>query len=323
MPRPTSATTIQRPDLGALVYEHVIGAADRGFICLDLLPIFEVLEQSGDYPVIPFEALLKLQPTSRAPRGAYNRGDYEFETGTYACKENGWEEPVDDVERKLYRRFFDAEVVAALRATDIVLRSQEARVAAKVFNVSNITQTSAVTTEWNTSATATPREDVAAAMEAMRAVGQLNPNVLVISQKVFNSLMLSKQVTDAFRYGSVPFEIQPMEARKKALAMFFNIDKILVGGAIKDSAKKGKPFSSADIWDDEYAGLFRVSLGGPDLRDPCIGRTFLWTADSPQNIVTESYREEQTRSDIYRVRQYTDEAFVFTGAGYLLSNIHT
>jgi hypothetical protein len=37
--------------------------------------------------------------------------------------------------------------------------------------------------------------------------------------------------------------------------------------------------------------------------------------------VTESYREEQTRSDIYRVRQYTDEAFVFTGAGYLLSNI--
>jgi hypothetical protein len=69
--------------------------------------------------------------------------------------------------------------------------------------------------------------------------------------------------------------------------------------------------------------LLRVSSGGPDLREPCIGRTFLWTADSPQNIVTESYREEQTRSDIYRVRQYTDEAFVFTGAGYLLSNIHT
>ena len=267
--------------------------------------------------------MLKLQSTARAPRGAYNRGDYEFETGTYSCKENGWEEPVDDVERKLYRRFFDAEVVAALRATDIVLRSQEARVAAKIFNTGNITQTSAVGVEWNTAATCTPREDVATAKEAMRAAGQPEPNVLVISKKVFNSLLLAKQVTDAFRYGAVPFEIQPFEAKKRNLAAFFDIDRILVGGAIKDSAKKGKAISAADIWDDEYAGLFRVSSGGPDLREPCIGRTFLWTADSPQNIVTESYREEQTRSDIYRVRQYTDEAFVFTGAGYLLSNIHT
>jgi hypothetical protein len=323
MPRPTSATTIQRPDLGALVYEHVMDAEKQGFICLELLPTFDVQEQSADYPVIPFEALLKIQSTSRAPRGAYNRGDYEFETGTYACKENGWEEPVDDVERRLYKRFFDAEVVASLRAADIVLRSQEVRVAAKIFNVSNITQTSAVTTEWNTAATCTPREDVAAAKEAMRAAGQPEPNVMVISRKVFNALLLAKQVTDAFRYGAVPFEVKPFAAKQADLAAFFNIDRILVAGAIKDSAKKGKAISAADIWDDEYAGLFKVSSGGQDLREPCIGRTFLWTADSPQIIVTESYRDETVRSDIYRVRQYTDEAFVFTGAGYLLSNIHT
>jgi hypothetical protein len=322
MPRPTSTTTIQRPDLGVLVYEYVMNAADRGFICLDLLPLFEVGEQSADYPVIPFEALLKIQSTARAPRGAYPRGDYEFETGTYSCKENGWEEPVDDVERKLYRRFFDAEVVASLRATDILLRAQEARVAAKLFNTGNITQTSGVSVEWNTAATCTPREDVATAKEAMRAAGQPKPNVLVISEKVFNKLMLAKQVTDAFRYTS-PFETAPFEAKKRLLAMFLDIDRVLVGGAIKDSAKKGKAISAADIWDDEYAGLFRVSAGGQDLREPCVGRTFLWTADSPQNVVTESYREEQTRSDIYRVRQYTDEAFIFTGAGYLLSNIHT
>jgi hypothetical protein len=323
MPRPTSGTTIQRPDLGVLVYEYVMNAAEQGFICLDLLPIFDAIEQSADYPVIPFEALLKLQSTSRAPRGAYARGDYEFETGTYACKENGWEEPVDDVERKLYRRFFDAEVVAALRAADIVLRSQEARVAAKVFNTSNITQTGAVTTEWDVAATCTPREDVAGAKEAMRAAGQPEPNVLAISKKVFNKLLLAKQVTDAFRYGAVPFENQPSAVKKTMLAAFFDVERILVGGAIKDTTKKGKAFSAGDIWDDEYAGLFRVSKGGQDLREPCLGRTFLWTADSPQNIVTESYRDETIRSDIYRVRQYTDEAFVFTGAGYLLSNIHT
>src|SRR4030065_134317 len=181
MPRRTSRTALQRPDLGAIAYEYLLDAPNRGFICLDLLPTFEVQEQSADYPVIPFEALLKLQSTARAPRGAYARGDYEFETGTYAGKENGWEEPVDDVERKLYRRFFDAEVVAALRAPDIVLRSQEARGSAKVFNPANITQTSGVTVEWDTAATCTPREDVATAKEAMRAAGQPKPNALATS----------------------------------------------------------------------------------------------------------------------------------------------
>jgi hypothetical protein len=323
MPRPTSATTIQRPDLGALAYEYMMNAADRGFIGLELLPIFEVEEQSADYPVIPFEALLKLQSVSRAPRGGYPRGDYEFETATYSCKEYGWEEPIDDVERKLYRRFFDAEEVATMRATDILLRAQEARVAAMLFNTSNVTATGNVTTEWDISATCTPRADVAAAKEAMRAAGQPAPNVLVISAKVFNKLVLAKEVLDAFRYGATPFEVLPAQVKKQMLAQFFDVDKVLVGGAIKDSAKKGKAMSAADIWDDEYAGLFKVSSGGRDLREPCIGRTFLWTADSPQSVVTESYREEQTRSDIYRVRQHVDERFIFSGAGYLLGNIHT
>ena len=75
----------------------------------------------------------------------------------------------------------------------------------------------------------------------------------------------------------------------------------------------------------KWGGLLTRSIpdrkSGRDLREPCLGRTFLWTADSPQNIVTEQYREEQSRSTIYRVRHSVDEAFVFTGAGYLLSNI--
>ena len=106
------------------------------------------------------------------------------------------------------------------------------------------------------------------------------------------------------------------------LSLYFSLDKVLVGNAIYDSTKKKKGFSITDIWDDEYALLIRgTTTGGRDLREPTIGRTFLWTADSPANIVTEQYEEPQTRSDIYRVRQYVDEAFVFTGAGYLLGNI--
>ena len=90
MPNPTSGTTLQRPDLGALAYEFYKDAPQRGFIGLQVMPVFEVPQVSMDYPKIPIEAFMKLQKTSRARRGNYNRSDYEFETGTFKCEEHGW-----------------------------------------------------------------------------------------------------------------------------------------------------------------------------------------------------------------------------------------
>ena len=272
MPRPTSGTTIQRPDLGAIAYEYMMEASERGFIGLDILPIFEVPEQSADYPVIPLEALLKTPITKRAPRGNYNRGDYEFETGTYSCVEHGWEEPVDDVEAALYERFFDAEEVATKRAVDIILRGQEIRISAKVFNTSNLSN-GAVTTEWSTPSTCTPRADVIGGKQAMRAASGLVPNVMVISLKVLENLLLSAEITDALKYTN-PIELGGIEAQKRILAMYFGMDRLLVGGAIKDAAKKGKSMSISDIWDDEYCGLFKVSsepAGTEVCRNDCSG----------------------------------------------------
>ena len=320
MPRPTSATTLQRPDLSALAYEYMLDADRRGFIGLSILPIFEVPQQSADYPKIPLEALLKLQDLKRAPRAAYPRSDWEFETGTYSCEEYGWEEAVDDVEAALYRRYFDAETVANMRAVDILLRAQEKRIAAAVFNTNNITNTADVGTEWSTAASCTPHADVETAKEAMRAATGLLPNAMAITYKVFTNILKSKELKDAFRYTN-PIEIGGQEAKRRLLAQYFGVDQVLVGGAIYDSTAKGQSTTIADIWDDEYILLAKLSGGGADLREPCLGRSFLWTADSPSNLVVESYREEQTRSNIIRVRHNVDEAFIFAGAGYLLGNI--
>ena len=320
MPRPDSATTIQRPDLGAIAYEYLQEASQRGFIGLEILPIFETPLQTSTYPIIKLESLIKLQETKRAPRADYNRSDYEFKDGYYACHEHGWEELVDDVEAAMYRRFFDAEVVATQRCIDTILRNQESRVASAVFSTANITNTAAAAIPWSTVATCVPRTNVLAAKAAMRAASGLTPNTMAISMKVFETLLLCKEIMDALKYTN-PIEIGGMEAQKRVLATYFGVDKFLVGNAIKDGAKKGQAASIADIWDDEYCGLFKVSDGGQDLKDPCLGRTFLWTEDSPENVVVEQYREEKKRSEVYRARHDVAEAFVFTGAGYLISNI--
>jgi len=332
MPAPTSDTALQRPDLGALVYEYLETAPAMGFIGLEVMPIFETIEQSAQYPVIPQEALLKIQDTKRAMRGKYNRSDYEFEEGYYGTSENGWEEPVDDRERKLYRNKFDCDVVAVKRATNHILRGQEKRVADKVFNATNFTA-NAITNEWDDASNAVPIDDVNTGKLSVRNACGMLPNALIIAYSTYLNLKRCDQIVDLLKYTFPGIDINRMTSAQLAAVM--DVERVLVGGAIYDAAKKGQDASITDLWSNEYAMLTRVS-DSPDISEPCIGRTFLWTEDSPGNVVTEEYREEQSRGDVFRVRHDTDECFIYSrdstgtakstiykSVSYLMSNITT
>ena len=158
--RAKNNTVIYRPDLGVQVLEYSEGA-EMGMIGLELMPIFRTPRQSATYPVIPKEALLSLQDTSRAPRGAYNRSDWEYERGKFGTVEKGHEEPVDDIERELLEAEIPgaADAIAVRRGTGILKRGQEKRIADKLFNPVNFTAHN-VTNAWSALDTATPITDV-------------------------------------------------------------------------------------------------------------------------------------------------------------------
>jgi hypothetical protein len=318
MPQPN--TTAQRADLGMVAYEYMLDAAQRGFIGLNIFPVFDVTEQSADYPVIPIEALLKTKDTSRSRRGNYNRDDYEFEFGTYACIEHGWEEPVFDDEAKIYKRFYDLEEVAVKRAVDILLRDHEKRVATEVFNTSNLGN-GAVTTEWDTSASCTPYDDVNDAKVTAYNTYGIMPNSISMSWEVAMNVLKSDDFRNSLQY-TMPVERMNYSAKVAALKDFFDVTYINIGNGLYDSAKKGQSKSLASIWDDEYV-LLHSTVYENDIRTSQLGRTFLYTPDSPDIMTTEQYREDQTRANIYRVRHHTDEEFIQKGAGYLLTNITT
>jgi hypothetical protein len=316
MVQPTSATTLQRPDLGEIAYEYMEGPAGFGMMGLDILPIFPVMEKSADYPVIPNEAILKVQNVKRQPRGNYNRSDWEFETKTYACEERGWEEAVERSERNNYMRLFDLEVEAANRANTVIMRAQEVDIATLLFNATTFSgRTSGVTTEWSTAATATPRADILTAQQA----SLIYLDAGACSLKVFQNLVNTAEVKEALKYTN-PIEMGGLEAQRQMVAQYLGLDNLFVSNAKKDTAKKGQSTSGTDIWDDEYFLVFKRATQS-SMREPALGRTFLWTPDSPNILTVDQYEEPQSDSDIYRVRHNADEVVQFTGAGYLLSNI--
>jgi len=318
MPRP-SDNAVFRPELGLIAYGFSAAAAAAGFIGTQVMPVFPVPLQAATYPVIPGEVLLELGKTARAARSGYSRSDYTFDDGNYFCRENGREELIDDSERKLYSRFFDAEVVSTQRAMNVVMRTQEKRIADKVNDTSKIPN-AAATAKLTSPTTSVFRQDVKNAIKEMRGTVGLKPDILTISYNRFQDLLVTAELKDYLKY-TTPYLLDTEEGQRKIVAQWLGLADVLIGNAIYNSAKKGQPLKVADIWPDDKAALVVRPSSANDLREPSLGRTFFWDADSNETVTVETYRDEPNRSDVVRARQYTDEAYTFVGGAYILTGL--
>ena len=237
MATPTSSLATLRPDLGGSFMEWDIEMDGQGFIAPRVLPIFEAGKQSGTFGKIPVEQLLENRDTKRAPGSGYSRGDFDFQTTTYACEEHGAEEPVDDRESTAYMDYFSAEQVASYRAHSVVLRNAEQRAADLLFNTTTFTATS-VTNEWDDATNATPIDDVEAAVQRVYDACGLWPNALIINRKVFRNLRLVNQIVDRLKYSGHQ-DPKPGNITEQDLAEVFDLEELIVAGSSKNSANEG------------------------------------------------------------------------------------
>lgn len=324
MPSPSASLATLRPELAASLEEFNLAMDRQGFIGQRVLPIFEVAKSNGTFGVLPIEQLLQNQDVLRAPGAGYNRGSFKFETGNYTTQEYGWEEPVDDNEAENYSDYLDAEMVATQRAFDFVLRAQERRVAEAVFNATTFTsQSTALTNEWDDATNATPINDVETAIRTVRSRCGIVPDTLIVNWSVFRNLRLCTQIIERITASGAGSPAKPTDVTLNMLKACFDLPKIFVAGAIQNTANIGQAASLSDIWSSEYAMVCKTADTG-DLREPCLGRTMHWGQDgSSVGGTVESYREEQTRGNIVRVRHQVGEKLIYTPVAQLLSNVTT
>jgi hypothetical protein len=325
MPSPSSSLATLRPDLATFL-EFDLESENAGFVASKVFPVVDVMSQAGNFGKIPLEQLLQQRETLRASGAGYARGQFKFATATYACKEHGAEEPVDDREAKMYAEYFDAEQIATMRAFSAVLRNAEQRVASAIFNATTwtgSTLTTAITHEWDDATNATPATDVEAAVQQIYDNSGLWANALVINRKVFRNLRNCASVIDRINSAGAGSPSKASDVTEAMLAAIFDLEHIIVAGSSKNGAKEGQAASPSQIWSDEYAMVCRISTS-VDMRDPCIGRTFHWAEDgSSIGGTVETYRDETVRGDVVRVRHDVDEIVLYTEAGHLLSNVTT
>ena len=325
MPSPDTTLATLRPDL-ATFYEFDLESEKAGFIANEVFPVVEVASRDGTYGIIPVEQLLAERDTKRAPGSGYSRGEFTFDDVSYATKEHGAEDPIDDNEAEAYREYFDAEVVSTARCFGSILRNYERRVADAVFNTTTWTGaglTTAITNEWDDLTNAVPITDVEAATKVLYNGSGLWPNALIVNKRVYRNLRNCDQIKDRIASAGAGASHVPGLVTNAMIAEVFDVDYLIVAGASRNSAVEGAAATPVQIWSDEYAMLCKIATSG-DMKEPCIGRTFHWAADgSSIGGTVETYRDEVVRGNVVRVRHQTIEVVLYAQAGHLLSNITT
>lgn len=321
MPHPQAALATLRPELAGSLELFDLEMDRQGFIGHRVLPVFDVAVAAGVFGKIPLAQLLQTRDTVRAPGSGYARGKFTFTTDSFATQEHGAEEPVDDRESVMYASYLDAEMVATQRARDAVLRNAEIRIAAAVFNATTFTPT-AVVDEWDDAANATPITDVEASVRRVYAASGMWPDSLIINRKVFRNLRLVEQIIDMCKFQGFQ-DVRPGNVTTAHLSAVFDLPNIIVSGSSKNTANEGQTPVLAQVWSDEYAMVAKL-IRTQDIREPGLGRTFHWGADGSQvNGTVESYRSEEIRGEVIRVRHEVQEKILFTAAADLMSNITT
>ncbi len=325
MAHPSSSLATLRPDLATFL-EFDLESEKEGYIATEVFPMIDVASMSGTFGKIPIEQLLQQRETRRASGAGYARGQFTFTTATYACEEHGAEEPIDDREAEAYAEYFDAEQINTLRAFSAVLRNAEQRVSDAVFNATTwngAALTTGITNEWDDAANAVPATDVEAAVQKIYDNSGLWANALVINRKVFRNLRNCASIIDRINSAGAGSPSKASDVTVEMLKAVFDLDHIIVAGTSKNTAKEGQAATPTQIWSSEYAMVCKVATS-VDMREPCIGRCFHWSADgSSIGGTVETYRDEPVRANIVRVRHDVDEIVLYPEAGHLLSNITT
>lgn len=319
---PSSSLGTLNPALGTMV-QFDLEADRRGFIGLRVMPVVESDIAGGTYGKITLESLLQTPQVGRSSNGGYNRGSYKFTDENFATKEYGLEQPIDERTAKMYRRFFDQDMLALKLAVDGVLRAAEARYAAAIFNTTTwtgATLTTAVGTPWSTVASAVPITDVEAAVRKVWNGTGIWPNALVIARETFRNLRLNSQVLDRIAANGAGDRIKASDVTAEMLAQVFDLDQVIVAGGAKNTANEGQTRSISPLWSRNMAMVCVVASPGDTIETPCIGRTIHWAEDGSQiGGTVETYDSNEVRGRIVRCRHEVQEKVTYAEMGHLLT----
>jgi len=290
-------------------------SADVGLIGAEIMPLLPVDVKSGQYLKVELGGgeLLNSDATKRAPASGYGRTSRKFTTDTYDCQEYGLEELVDDSFRADADRFFDLQASTARFILRNLKLSHELRVKNLVFASSTpFTTADQSPTEAYTSGNVEQIDVVKDVTDAKISLNKLGYEAtdVVMSAPIFELVRRTTLLQNQF-FGVIS-NTGGRILSEQEVASALGVRRVLVGRAAYNTAQKNKAYSGSFVIPNDK--IIVANLQSGQFTAGGVGRTLVWSGDAAGGFVSETYRDEERRSDVLRVRMNTSEKIIDANA---------
>jgi hypothetical protein len=168
-------------------------------------------------------------------------------------------------------------------------------------------------TQWNNLESSDPPADILTGQQVMQKSTGIRPKQAVMGQEVWDTIRYHPLLLEKIKY------TQGAKASEAQVAEWLDLDELIIGGAIGNTAQEGATFSGGYIWGDDV--LLQHVAASPGLMTPSASYTFIWDIDGGGlPIQVSRIREDSRDRDLLKAKHAFDNKVVSTALGYFLDN---
>lgn len=274
------------------------------------IPVVNVSKKNDFYYVYGTENF-DLEETVKAEKGVANKVTYTVTTGNYYCVAHALEDVVTPSEMRNADAPLDPFVDATEMITDRILLRKEQEVADVLFGTGNYAVGLKTTTglpAWNASS-GNVINQIASARDQVILNSGKKPNQLALGSTTYLGLQTNTILLERIKY------VQGGVITADIMGGLFEVDKVLVGRAVKDSANEGQTASNTRIWSDFAALTYQET--SPGIRKPSFSYIF---QDVPRATEVRAADEIEKGAQWVRVVDSYDVKLVSNKCGYIFAN---
>ncbi len=300
--------------------EVLINYRPSGMIADQVFPIVQVGKQSDLFYEFNQADLWRIPDTVRAPMTGAKMVSFNISSAAYFAKNYALAAgiPIEDA--------VNADAALQLRESkgrfimDLLNLDWENRLATLTVNTSNVGTMFVVDSLWSGHAGSDPVADIDAAITRVRDATGYIPNRMVLGWRAWQDLKRNETLRALIF--PAPGAGQPTAGLMNTTQVgnVFDLEKVMVGGTVRNTADEGLGLTLADIW-GPHAFIY-YSPGAPSRETPAYGYSFRWVGPGLQNLtVMDLGFDTRLKGNILDVGFYQDEKVVGSNFGTVIASV--
>ena len=308
----------------SLKYHNSAYVAERMF------PTISVNKKTDKYFTFPKGAWFRNEARPRGAGGLAPRGGYVVSNDSYDAVEYAFAHPIPVQIINNADAPLNPFQTGVRYVTNKILLAKEILASTLMSTAANWTNSEDAAGGWTGAVgTATTIEDIIKGKEAIRKLIGRYPNVLMMNATAFAAVKQDMEIVERIKYTGTSGK--PADVTTQTLAALFELDEVIVGGAIYSDAEEvvdGSDFNAVDLFETNATkgAALLYYRGTPAIEEPMAAAFFNWKgwADAANQFVNQNifrgvrkYFEEAANQWVVEAMECFDLKVIGADCGYL------